>query len=400
MPDNQSIIQKTDEYLLHNSARQPIAVLRGEGAYVWDANGKRYLDFMGGIATCALGHCHPVLVEVAKRQLERLWHVSNIFHTQPQVELAEKLVKVSGFSKASVFFCNSGAEANETMLKLVRRAQKDKGHPERYEVISFESSFHGRTLATVAATGQEKHKKGFEPLPAGFVHVPFGDIEAVEAAVSSQTAAILVEPIQCEGGVKPAPQGFLRALSQLCEKKGLFLLVDEVQTGMGRTGKWFGFQHDGILPSAFSLAKALSNGLPIGAMVCNAELAPSLPPGSHNSTFGGNPVATAVGSAVMDLLSEGHLFEEVARKEARLKQGLLKTQQRFPKLIKEVRGRGLLLGIEFPFPVGPIIARCAEASLLVVSAGENVVRFMPSLLLTDEQMDEGIEIFEKALSLL
>ena len=400
MLDNQSIVMKTDEYLLHNYSRQPLALLRGEGSYVWDEDGERYLDFMGGVATCALGHCHPALVETAKRQLDLLWHASNHFHSQPQVELAQKLAKVSGFPKASVFFCNSGAEANEAMLKLVRRVQKDRGNPERYEVISFEDSFHGRTLATVAATGQKKHKQGFEPLPTGFVHVPFGDIAAVEAAISRQTAAILVEPIQGESGVREAPSGFLKALSRLCEERGLLLLVDEIQTGMGRTGKFFGFQHEGILPAAFSLAKSLSNGLPIGAMVCNADIAASFPSGSHGSTFGGNPVATAVGSVVVDILSQGNLLEEVARKGKVFRQRLSATQQKFPKLIKEVRGKGLLIGIELPFPVGPALARCREASLLAISAGENTVRFAPSLLLKDEQLEEGVRSFEKALSRL
>jgi acetylornithine/N-succinyldiaminopimelate aminotransferase len=390
-------MKRADEYLLPNYSRQPIALLRGEGPYVWDAEGNRYLDFMGGVATCALGHCHPTLVEAAKRQMELLWHVSNHFHSQPQVVLAEKLAKASGFPRASVFFCNSGAEANEAMLKLARRVQKDRGHPERYEVVSFEGSFHGRTLATVAATGQEKHKQGFEPLPAGFVHVPFGNIEAVEAAISPRTAAVLAEPIQGEGGVREAPSGFLKALSRLCEEKGLLLLADEIQTGMGRTGKLLGFQHEGILPSAFSLAKSLSNGLPIGAMVCDAGLAASLPPGSHGSTFGGNPVATAVGSAVMDILTQGNVLGEVLRKGEMFRRRLLETQRRFPKLVKEVRGKGLLWGIELLFPAGTTIAHCREASLLVISAGENTVRFAPSLLLTDEQMEEGIAIFEKAL---
>ncbi|MCL2012369.1 MAG: aspartate aminotransferase family protein [Cystobacterineae bacterium] len=400
MADNPSIMMKADEYLLHNYSRQPVALLRGEGAYVWDAQGKRYLDFMGGVATCALGHCHPQLVEVAKRQLELLWHASNHFHTQPQVELAQKLAKASGFPKAAVFFCNSGAEANEAMLKLARRVHKDRGNPERYEVISFEGSFHGRTLATVAATGQEKHKQGFEPLPTGFIHVPFGDIGALEAAITPRTAAILVEPIQGESGVREAPAGFLKALSQLCEVRGLLLLVDEIQTGIGRTGEFLGFQHEGVLPSAFSLAKSLSNGLPIGAMVCHAELAASLPPGSHGSTFGGNPVATAVGSAVVDILLQEGMLGEVARKGEVFQQRLLETQRRFPKFIKEVRGRGLLKGIEFYFPIGPTLAFCREASLLAIPAGENTVRFAPSLLLEERELEEGMVAFERALSQL
>ena len=400
MLDNPSIMMRADEYLLNNYSRQPVALIRGEGSYVWDEDGERYLDFMGGVATCALGHCHPALVEVARRQLELLWHTSNHFHSQPQVELAQKLAQASGFPKASVFFCNSGAEANEAMLKLVRRVHKDRGNPERYEVISFEGSFHGRTLATVAATGQAKHKQGFEPLPAGFVHVPFGNITAVEAAISPRTAAILLEPIQGESGVRQAPAGFLKALSRLCEEKGLLLLVDEIQTGMGRTGKFLGFQHEGILPSAFSLAKSLSNGLPIGAMVCSAELAASLPSGTHGTTFGGNPVATAVGCRVVDILTQGNVLGEVARKGEVLRQRLQKTQQKFPNLIKEVRGQGLLVGIEFPFPGASVLAQCREASLLAISAGENTVRFAPSLLLSEEQLEEGVAAFEKALSQL
>ncbi|XXF75544.1 acetylornithine transaminase [Myxococcaceae bacterium GXIMD 01537] len=389
-------IQKARTHLLQNYKQQPIVLERGQGSRVWDADGRAYLDLLGGIATCSLGHCHPEVVAAAKAQLEKLWHVSNVFYSEPQIELAVQLTTLAGLPRA--FFCNSGAEANEALLKLARKAMKDRGQPERFEVITFENSFHGRTLATVTATGQPKYQKGFEPLPAGFKHVPYGDLEAVRAAVGPQTAAILVEPIQGEGGVRTAPAGFLKALRALCDEKGLLLMIDEVQTGIGRTGKMFGFQHEGIQPDAISLAKALGNGLPIGAMLCSEELGKSLPSGTHGTTFGGNLVSATAANTVVRIVSRPETLRDVTEKGEYFKARARELQQRLPALIRDVRGQGLLLGIELNQDVAPIIGKLREQGLLVNAAGEKTVRFAPPFIVTREELDEGLRILERVLT--
>ncbi|MCI0571152.1 MAG: aspartate aminotransferase family protein [Myxococcaceae bacterium] len=388
-------MERAGAHLLQNYKQQPIVLERGEGVYVWDADGRRYLDLLGGIATVALGHCHPEVVAAVKAQADKLWHVSNVFYSEPSIELAEQLSAASGLARA--FFCNSGAEANEAQLKLARRVMKDRGTPERFEVLAFENSFHGRTLATVSATGQAKYQKGFEPLMPGFRHLPYGDLEAVRKAVGPQTAAILVEPIQGEGGVRAAPPGFLRGLRELCDAHGLLLLMDEVQTGIGRTGKVFAFQHEGILPDAFSVAKALGNGLPIGAMVCSEALGKSLPVGSHGSTFGGNPLAATAANVVMRKVREPELLASVERKGAHFIRHAQKLQERLGGRITEVRGRGLLMGVELNGEAGPVVNRCRELGLLVNTAGERTVRFAPAYTVTEAQLDEGLRILEQAL---
>ena len=384
--------------LLQNYKQQPIVLVKGEGAYVWDAEGRRYLDLICGIATCALGHCHPLVVDAAKRQLETLWHVSNAFYSEPQVALAERLTKASGLPGARAFFCNSGAEANEALLKAARRTQHEVRHkPERFELITFEGGFHGRTLATVTATAQPKYQKGFEPLPEGFRYAPMGDLEAVRRLVSPKTAAILVEPIQGEGGVKPAPPGFLAALRELCTREGLLLMIDEVQTGIGRTGRPFAFQHDGILPDAFSLAKSLGNGLPIGAMVCNEEVARALPSGTHGSTFGGNPVAAAAGIATWDLAMTDEMLQAISEKGAYFQELGRELMGRHPDRVKAVRGRGLLWGIEVTGSAAELVARCRENGLLLNLAGDVTVRFAPAYITTSTELAEGLAIFERSL---
>lgn len=389
------IIQRARTYLLQNYRTQPVVIDRGQGTVVWDVEGKRYLDLLGGIATCALGHCHPEVVAAVKAQADKLWHVSNVFYTRPQIDLAEMLTKAAGLERA--FFCNSGAEANEALLKLARKVQKDRGAPERFEVISFENSFHGRTLATVTATGQTKYQKGFEPLPPGFLHVPYGDLEAVRKAVSPKTAAILVEPIQGEGGVRPAPDGYLRALRALCDEHGLLLLVDEIQTGMGRTGKLFGFQHEGIRPDAISMAKALGNGIPIGAMLCREELGKSLSPGTHGSTFGGNLLAVEAAKVAVRLIADPKMLQSVAEKGEHLMSGARTLMERRPGRLTAVRGRGLLVGVEVQEEASAVVARCREGGLLLNTAGEKTVRFAPPFTVTKEELDEGLKIFERAL---
>jgi acetylornithine/N-succinyldiaminopimelate aminotransferase len=388
-------MERANAHLLQNYRQQPLVIERGQGARVWDVEGTSYLDLLGGIATCALGHCHPDVVAAVKAQADKLWHISNVFYSLPQIELAEKLTAASGLERA--FFCNSGAEANEALLKLARRVQKDRAHPERFEVICFENSFHGRTLATVAATGQPKYHQGFEPLPAGFLHVPFGELGAVRNAVSSKTAAVIVEPIQGEGGVRVAPEGFLKGLRRLCDELGLLLLVDEVQTGMGRTGNLFAFQAEGIRPDAISLAKALGNGLPIGAMLCREELGKSLPSGSHGSTFGGNLLAATAANVAFSIIQRPETLQMVREKGEHLFAAARSLQSRYPDRIRAVRGRGLLMGIELSDASG-VVGRCREGKLLVNLAGESTVRFAPPFTVTTEELDEGLRIFEKALS--
>jgi acetylornithine/N-succinyldiaminopimelate aminotransferase len=388
-------MEKAKAHLLQNYKQQPIVLERGLGSKVWDAEGREYLDLLGGIATCGLGHCHPEVVAAVRTQLEKLWHVSNVFYSEPQIELAARLTAASGLQRA--FFCNSGAEANEALIKLARKVQKDRGNPDRFEILTFQNSFHGRTLATVTATGQTKYQKGFEPLPAGFTHLPYGDLEAVRRAVGSHTAAILVEPVQGEGGVRAAPPGFLKALRALCDESGLLLLVDEIQTGMGRTGKVFAYQHEGILPDAISLAKSLGNGLPIGAMLCTEEAGKSLVPGTHGSTFGGNLIAATAANVVMRKVTDPQLLRDVTQKGEYFLERARTLQGRLPTVIKEVRGRGMLLGVELFQDAAPFISKCRELGLLVNAAGEKTIRFAPSYFVTHDEIDQGLRILERAL---
>jgi acetylornithine/N-succinyldiaminopimelate aminotransferase len=397
MTKNEAVIARAQQVLLQNYKQQPIVLARGEGAYVWDEDGRRYLDLICGIATCAMGHCHPKVVAAAHAQIDRLWHVSNVFYSEPQIALAERLTQASGLRGARAFFCNSGAEANEALIKLARRSQHVRGNAGRFEIITFEGGFHGRTLATVTATAQPKYHAGFEPLPAGFRYAPMGDVEQVKQMIGPSTAAILVEAIQGEGGVRPAPVGFLKALRALCDEHGLLLLLDEVQTGVGRTGRAFAFQHEGILPDAFSLAKALANGLPIGAMVCNGDLAPALPSGSHGSTFGGNLVACAAACATWDLATSPQMMAEIEEKGAFVAEALRQLMIRRPEAVKAVRGRGLLIGIEVAGAATEILGRCRENGLLANLAGEKTIRFAPAYVTTREQLAEGAMLLEKSL---
>lgn len=391
-------INSAKTVLLQNYKQQPVVLVKGEGAYVWDAEGRRYLDLICGIATCALGHCHPAVVEAAKKQLETLWHVSNVFYSEPQIKLAERITRASGLPGARAFFCNSGAEANEALIKLARRYQHEvKGERARSEIITFEGGFHGRTLATVTATAQPKYQAGFEPLPQGFVYARMGDLEQVKKLVGPQTAAILVEPIQGEGGVRPAPAGFLSALRELCTSHGLLLLVDEVQTGIGRTGRAFGFQHHDVVPDAFSLAKALGNGLPIGAMVCSDEVSKALPSGTHGSTFGGNLVAAAAALATWELATNDGMLRDVTEKGEYLRSLALALKARRPERIKDVRGQGLLIGLEVDDGAAEILGRCRANGLLLNLAGEKTLRFAPAFTTTREQLAEGLSIVERSL---
>lgn len=391
---NEELARRADHVLVGNYKQQPIALVKGEGAFVWDADGKRYLDFIAGIATVSLGHCNPKIVRALEEQAHKIWHASNAFYTVPQVELAERLVGASFAEK--VFFCNSGAEANEAALKLARRYQRDRGE-DRYEIIAFESSFHGRTLFTVSATGQPKYWQGFEPMVPGIKHARFGDLESVKALIGPHTAAIFVEPLQGEGGVRVAPRGFLKALRQLADEEGILLIFDEVQTGMGRTGTLFGYQQHDVEPHIMTLAKALGNGIPIGAMCTTAEIAKSLVPGTHASTFGGNPLAAVCASVVFDELTTGGVLERSRIAGDYFAGRLGGMARRLGDRVVEARGVGMLQGVELPGPAAPVIARCREMGLLVNAAGERVVRMAPPLIVEHVQIDEAVDILERAI---
>ncbi len=392
---NQQIEKLTRNYVANTYGRFPIALVRGKGSRVWDADGKEYLDFVAGIAVNSLGHGHPAVVRTIRRQAERLMHVSNLYHIVPQSELARELCRRSFADR--VFFCNSGAEANEAAIKLARRygAECLGG---KYEILSTFNSFHGRTLATLTATGQVKVRHGYDPLPPGFRHVPYNDIEAVEGAIDDRTVAILVEPIQGEGGVVVPKQKYLRGLRELCNKRGILLIFDEVQVGMGRTGKLFAYEHFGVEPDIMTLAKALGGGLPVGAMLAREEVARSFVPGTHASTFGGNPLACSVGLAVLKTLVQGGVVKNCARMGKIMLEGLHLLQDRF-SFIREVRGKGLILGMEIEREGGKIVEECLRAGLLINCAGKNdVLRFIPPLNIGKKDIDRALTILEKVLA--
>ncbi len=369
--------------------RFPAAMVRGSGCRLWDADGKEYLDFLAGIAVCSLGHCHPRVTEAICRQASSLVHVSNLFHTQPQIELAELLVAHSFADR--VFMANSGAEVNEAAIKLAR-IHSGEG---KYEIISLEGSFHGRTLATVAATGQPKFHQGFEPLPQGFIHAPFGDPQAIEKLITPQTCAILCEPLQGESGVRPLEKDYLLAIRDLCDRHGLLLIFDEVQTGLGRTGTLFAHEQLGVTPDIMTLAKALGNGLPIGAMLTTEKIAASLVVGTHASTFGGNPVAAAAAVEVMKVMLADGFFESVREKSCYFVEKLEGVAARYPQLATGVRGRGLLLGLVLTEKGieqgGVIVQHLFEQGVLINFAGNRVLRFVPPLVVSTEEIDMLIE---------
>jgi predicted acetylornithine/succinylornithine family transaminase len=378
---------------MQNYARLQLALTRQQGARVWDADGRSYLDCVDGIAVNSVGHCHPRVVAAIGDQAERLIHCSNLYWIPQQVALAKRLVGCSGLDR--VFFCNSGAEANEAAIKLVRKfaCEHGKALP---EIITFTGGFHGRTLGALAATFQPKYWQGFEPLPGGFRHLPFNDIVALEAGVTPDTAAIIMEPVQGEGGVNEASQEFMQALARVRDTHGVLLVFDEIQCGLGRTGKMFAFEHYGVQPDVMTLAKALGGGLPLGALLAREEVAAAFQPGSHGTTFGGNPVACAAALAVLDILEEEGLPAKAETMGIYLKAQLAALQQRFP-CIREVRGRGLLLGMELDRPGKRLADLCQEGGLLVNCTAERVIRFMPPLTITRPEVDEAIAILENAL---
>lgn len=395
MPSNAEIAQRGQEVLVGNYAPQPISLMRGEGCWLFDAEDRRYLDLMGGIATAGLGHANPKLRQALADQAGKLWHASNLFTTEPQIQLAERLTAHS-FAE-SLYFCNSGAEANEAALKLARRHHRDHGR-DRFEIIAFEGGFHGRTLFTVSATGTPAYWKGFEPLVPGIHHAPWGDLDAVRKLLCERTAAILVEPLQGEGGVRTAPSGFLRGLRALADENGCLLVFDEIQTGMGRTGTLFAHEQEGVTPDIMTLAKALGGGIPIGAMATTKALAAALVPGTHASTFGGNPLACAVACAVMDELLEGGVLDHAKAMGERLGDGLeALAADAGPAKIREVRGRGLLRGLALPDAPGPILDACRERGVLLISAGGNVLRLAPPLVISAEEIDYGLGVLREVV---
>jgi acetylornithine/N-succinyldiaminopimelate aminotransferase len=375
-------------------ARADLAFERGEGVWLIGTDGKRYLDFAGGVAVSALGHAHPKLVAAITEQAGKVWHVSNLFRIPEAERLAKGLIDIS-FAD-TVFFCNSGAEAMECAIKVARKYQAVNGHPEKSRIVAFEGSFHGRTLATLAAAGAKKYLEGFgEPL-TGFDHVPYGDLDAVKKAITPETGAIVVEPIQGEGGVRVPPPNFLRALRELCDAKGLLLVLDEVQTGVGRTGKFFAYERAGIEPDVLALAKGLGGGFPIGACLATEAAAKGMISGTHGSTFGGNPLATAVAGTVLNIVLEKGFLDRVAKTGLLFKQRLAEMKDRHPAVIAEVRGEGLLLGLRTVVPNMDLVAACREEGLLTAGAGENVVRLMPPLVTTDAEVGEAMDKLDRA----
>ena len=393
---NQELVQRAQAVLFQNYRTQPVALVRGEGTYVWDADGKRYLDFIGGIATVSVGHANAKVREALFEQARLLWHASNLYVTEPQVRLAEKLTRASASLKRA-FFCNSGTEANEAMIKLARHWHVVNGKPERIEILCFHNSFHGRTMGSLAATGQPKYQQGFGPLPAGFRFLDYGDVDQLEKAVNPQTCAVLLEPLQGEAGVLPPPRGYLAKVRELCTRTGALMLLDEVQTGMGRTGRLFAHQHDAVEPDAISLAKGIAGGVPLGALLAREELAKVFTPGTHASTFGGNPLATAAASAVMDLLQNG-LLERVQGAGDRLSQKLAGLTRKTPRVAGE-RGLGLLRALLLSEDLASkVVARAREMGLLVNGIGERVVRLAPPLTVSDEEIDRATDLLGEAVA--
>jgi predicted acetylornithine/succinylornithine family transaminase len=379
--------------VMQTYARFPITLVKGEGARVFDSEGRVYLDFVSGIAVNTLGHAHPALVKAISEQAQTMLHCSNLYHIPNQIELAEKLTTLSGLDRA--FFCNSGAEANEAAIKLARKFHYDQGSLRR-TVISATQSFHGRLLSTLAATGQDKVKVGFDPLPPGFLHVPLNNIEALLSVVNEQTAAILLEPLQGEGGVNLADMAYLQAVRKLCDEHGILLILDEVQTGIGRCGTMFAFEQASIRPDILTLAKGLGGGVPIGCMLAGETVAASFGPGTHGSTFGGNPLSCAAALAVLDTIQKESLLQNVNEQSTRIREGFERFMSQF-SFINEARGRGLLLGMACSVPAAPIVAKCMEKGLLVLSAGPDVVRLLPPLNVSADEVDEAMGIMEGVL---
>jgi acetylornithine/N-succinyldiaminopimelate aminotransferase len=390
-----NIIETADSVIAQTYSRFPIVLEKGAGTTLWDVNGKSYIDFVAGIAVCNLGHAHPDVAEALCHQARILFHVSNLYYTLPQVELATILVENSFADR--VFFCNSGAEANEAAIKLTRKYFKDKGEKNRFRIISMEQSFHGRTMATLSATGQDKIKKGFDPLLDGFDFIPFNDLNALENAISDATCAVFLEPIQGEGGVRRPDPGYLPSVRKLCNENGLLLIFDEIQTGIGRTGKLFAYEHFGVTPDIMTLAKALANGLPIGAMLATNAAAEAFGPGAHASTFGGTPVVTAAATAVLKFILSNNILTRCEDKGRYFKDRLLELKQKHP-IIADVRGMGLMLGAVLRCEGASIVNACLEKGFLINCIQGNILRFVPPLIIEKHEIDALIQCLDEVLA--
>jgi acetylornithine/N-succinyldiaminopimelate aminotransferase len=375
-------------------ARVNLAFERGEGVWLIATDGERYLDFTSGVAVNALGHSHPHLVAALTEQAQKLWHVSNLYEIPEAARAAERLCEAS-FADV-VFFCNSGAEAAEGAIKTARKYQAANGRPERYRIVTFEGAFHGRTLATLAAGGQKKYLDGFGPVVEGFDQVPFGDLAATKRAVGDETAAIMIEPLMGEGGLRVVEHAFLRALRELCDQHDLLLVFDEVQSGMGRTGDLFAYQHTGVVPDVMALAKALGGGFPVGAFLATREAAKGMTPGTHGSTFGGNLLAMSATNATLDVMLAPGFFDRVKQIGLLLKQRLAEIKDRYPSIIAEVRGEGLLVGLRALVPAGELVDALRAEKMLTVAAGDNVVRLLPPLIINEQEIAEGITRLDRA----
>ncbi len=387
-------MEHSDQIMATTYKRFPVLLTRGQGCTLWDDQGKSYTDFVAGIAVCNLGHVHPEITRALCLQANKLWHVSNLFYTEPQVRLAAWLVENSFADR--VFFGNSGAEANEAAIKLARKYFKFQGQPERYRIISMEKSFHGRTMATLSATGQAKVREGYDPVLEGFDFVPFNDIEALKEMIRPQTCAVICEPIQGEGGVRTPKEGYLESLRHICDKNGILLIFDEIQTGMGRTGKLFAYQHFGIEPDIMTLAKALGNGLPIGAMLAREKMARAFQPGSHASTFGGTPLVTAAALEVVQTLFRENIIDHCLETGNYFKSRLLWLKDRHDS-VKDVRGMGLLLGMKINREGAPIVNSCMQKGFLINCVQENILRFIPPLIIKKEDIDALVDCLDEIL---
>jgi acetylornithine/N-succinyldiaminopimelate aminotransferase len=387
----QETIDVFNKHVIANYGRLPRVMVRGEGCWLWDADGNRILDMFPGWAVSGIGHCHPKVVEAVRKQVGELIHIDNTFYSEPQGRLAQLLAERALGGKC--FFCNSGAEANEGALKLARLHTA----PEKYKFITAEGSFHGRTFATVTAPAQPKYHEGFLPLLPGFVYVPFNDIAALESAFTDEVAAVMVEPIQGEGGINVATAEYLRTIRRLCDERGAVMILDEVQTGVGRTGKWFGYQHFDVVPDIITMAKALGGGVAIGAMMASDEVAASLVPGKHASTFGGNCLACAAGVATIEAIDEGNLLQQAAEIGQYTQEKLRRLKDKHA-VIDHVRGIGLMIGIQLTRPGGEIVGACLDRGLRINCTHDTVIRFMPPMIATREQIDQAVEIFDGVLA--
>ena len=387
-----SEIQKlSKKYIMNTYGERSIALVKGKGMYVWDADGKKYLDFLSGIAVNALGHCYPEIAESIKKQVSTLIHVSNFYHIKQQAELAELLIKHSFNGKC--FFCNSGAEANEAALKLARKSTE----PEKFEIITMTGSFHGRTLATITATDNAKYQKGIEPLPSGFKHAVFNDIESVKKCISDKTCAIMIEPVQGESGIHIAKKDFITELRKLCNERKIFLIFDEIQCGLGRTGKLFAYEHYNVEPDIMTLAKSLGSGLPIGALIAKDKTSSGFGPGDHGTTFGGNPLCCTAALTTLKIILENNLPQHAWKMGDYFKSKLEALKKKY-SFIREIRSIGLMIGVELDFECKEIVEKCQKAGLLINCASGNVLRFLPPLIVSEKEIDKAVNILEHVLA--